>query len=170
MVTSPLEHRQSRDRERLELVDVSVSSEPEPARSGDDARERLTGFVAGHPCALGRRLRQRGSPSGIRQEEKASEVQLELDVEPERPGQLERPFEQGDGRGLVNTPERPPTGTSEMLPGALAERRVRLSELGCVAGGLLQVVAEELVQLDEVLPPLLEPGGEALVELGAARR
>ena len=42
-------------------------------------------------------------------------------------------------------------------------------ELGAVAAGLLEVVAEDLVQLDELGPVLLQPGCEALVEVGAGR-
>src|SRR6266540_4291144 len=46
----------------------------------------------------------------------------------------------------------------------------RRPELAAVATGLLEVVAEDLVQLDQLGPPvLLQPGGEALVELGADR-
>ena len=42
-------------------------------------------------------------------------------------------------------------------------------ELGAVAAGLLEVVAEDLVQLNQLCPVLLQPGCEALVELGAGR-
>ncbi len=38
-------------------------------------------------------------------------------------------------------------------------------ELGAVAAGLLEVVAEDLVQLDELGAVLFQPGGEALVQL-----
>ena len=44
-----------------------------------------------------------------------------------------------------------------------------MAELAPVAGGLLEVVAEDLVQLDEIGAALLEPVGEALVQLGAGR-
>ena len=40
-------------------------------------------------------------------------------------------------------------------------------ELGAVAAGLLEVVAEDLVQLDEVGSVLLQPEREALVEVRA---
>ena len=43
------------------------------------------------------------------------------------------------------------------------------SELGTVARRLLEVVAENLVQLDELGAVLLQPGCEALVQLGAGR-
>ena len=50
-----------------------------------------------------------------------------------------------------------------MGSGALGKCRIRSSQLGLVAGGLLQVVAEELVELDEIL--LGEPVSEPLVKL-----
>ena len=93
-----------------------------------------------------------------------------MHVEPVRPGQLERPLEQADGGALVAAPERAPAGGREALAGALgAARRVGLPELGLVAGGLLEVVAEDLVQLDQLGAVLLEPVGEALVQLGPGR-
>ena len=54
-------------------------------------------------------------------------------------------------------------------PARSARAASGLSELCLVAGGLLEVVAEDLVQLDEVGAALLEPAGEALVQLGADR-
>ena len=56
-----------------------------------------------------------------------------------------------------------------MLTGPLGESRIGLSELGLVAGCLLQVEAEDLVQLDEVGAFLLEPVREALVQIGSRR-
>ena len=46
---------------------------------------------------------------------------------------------------------------------------VRHPELGAIAHALLEVVAEDLVQLDDLGAVLLHPGGEALVEVGASR-
>ena len=56
-----------------------------------------------------------------------------------------------------------------MLTGLLGESWIRLSEFGLVAGRLLQVEAEDLVQLDQVFAFLVEPGGQALVQLGSRR-
>ena len=44
-----------------------------------------------------------------------------------------------------------------------------MSELGRVAGGLLEVVADDLVALDERVAVLVEPVGEAGVQVGADR-
>ena len=61
--------------------------------------------------------------------------------------------------------ERRPAA-SEPIPGAERERVVGPAQLGLVAGGLLEVVADELVQLDEG-PLVLEPVGEAAVQVCA---
>ena len=73
------------------------------------------------------------------------------------------------GGPLVAPPERAAAGGREPLAGAFGQGRVGLSELLLVAGGLLEVVAEDLVQLDQLVSALLQPGGEALVQLGPGR-
>ena len=65
--------------------------------------------------------------------------------------------------------ERPPACLRKALGRAGAELRISPAELFGVAMGLLEVVADDLVALDEVRPALLEPDGEALVQLGAGR-
>ena len=65
IVARLLEQRQRRARERLELVQVSVGSDKQPALSGHDSRKRLARFVAGRLCMLGCRLGQRGSSMGV---------------------------------------------------------------------------------------------------------
>ena len=97
------------------------------------------------------------------------EVELEHDVQARRPGQLERPLEQPFGGRLVAAPERAAAGDGEPLASAVGQDRVGLSQLLLVAGGLLEVVAEDLVQLDQLLSALLQPAGEALVQLRPGR-
>ena len=75
-----------------------------------------------------------------------------------------------DGGAVVLPERRAAAGGGQAAP----RRRGQLAvvgqpELGAVAAGLLEVVAEDLVQLDELGAVLLEPGGEALVQLGADR-
>ena len=53
------------------------------------------------------------------------------------------------------------------LPADLGRRVVERAELDAVAVGLLEVVADDLVELHEVGAELGEPGSEALVQLGA---
>jgi hypothetical protein len=58
----------------------------------------------------------------------------------------------------------------EVPPGGRGECVVTSEpELGPVAAGLLEVVPDDLVQVDERSPVLLEPGGEASVQLDARR-
>ena len=67
-------------------------------------------------------------------------------------------------------PTVPPRGGHEPLaraPGEIAPVLVDRPELGAVAIRLLEVVADDLVQLDEVGAVLLEPVGEPLVQVGA---
>ena len=73
--------------------------------------------------------------------------------------------------GAVVLPERRAAAAGGQAP---PRRRGQLAvagspELGAVAAGLLEVVAEDLVQLDELGAVLLEPGREALVEVCAGR-
>ena len=51
--------------------------------------------------------------------------------------------------------------------GDIALAVVHRAELGRVAVCLLEVVADDLVELDQVLPVLLQPGCESLVQLRA---
>jgi len=92
------------------------------------------------------------------------EIELELDVEAERSRERERPLEKPLGGQPVATPVRSASGGGEVLAGAFGQRRVRPPKLCLVAGCLLEVVAEELLHLDEVLRSLPEPGREALVQ------
>ena len=65
-------------------------------------------------------------------------------------------------------PPRAPPRSGEPLARSLSELGVGPTELHLVPRRLLEVVAEYLVQLDEVGPALLEPDGEPLVQLGAS--
>jgi hypothetical protein len=51
----------------------------------------------------------------------------------------------------------------------LCQCRLGLSEFAFVASGLLQVVARELVQLDQLSAALFQPGGDARVQLRPSR-
>src|SRR5437763_16976891 len=62
----------------------------------------------------------------------------------------------------------PSTG-SEPLGGTFGESRIELPELRLVAGCLLEVVADDLVTLDQGVAVFVEPIREADVELGADR-
>ena len=64
--------------------------------------------------------------------------------------------------------ERPGAGRGQVPRCARGDLRCRGAELGPVPRRLLEVVAEDLVQLDEVGASLRDPGGESLVQLGAS--
>ena len=72
-----------------------------------------------------------------------------------------------------NRPARaPPLRRRRARRGPVAERAdlvVDRAELGAVAVAPLEVVAEDLVECDELGAVLFQPGGEALVQLGAGR-
>ena len=132
----------------------------------DDEGERLAGLVAGPASPLGRPL---GDRCCLARRLCNREIELEVNIELQRPGQLECPLKQRGGRSMVVPPEGAAAGGGEMLARPLGDSRGGLSELGLVAGCLLQVEAEDLVQPDDVGTFLVEPGGEALVQLGSSR-
>ena len=79
--------------------------------------------------------------------------------------------EQRDGRGDVSAVERAPAGRREPPRAVLADRAavlVERAELGEVLPGLLEVVAEDLLELDAAIPvDAVRPADEPLVEVGA---
>ena len=86
-----------------------------------------------------------------------------------RPGELERPLEHA-GRGTeVAARERAADRDGEAVAGRECQFRIGPTERGEVMGRLLEVVAEDLVELDESLAVLLEPRSETAVQLGAGR-
>ena len=163
MVLRLLEQRQRRPCEPFELVDGRVGPEEQAVKGGADAGEHLACLVSGRSSPLGGRGGNCCSFSVVPLEERLGEVELEHDVQPRRPGQLERPLEQPFGGPVVSARERAPAGDCKPVTGAVGQGRVGLSELLPVAGGLLEVVAEDLLQLDQLLSALLQPAGEALV-------
>ena len=68
---------------------------------------------------------------------------------------------------LVSTRESSPARGGQSCARALRQFPVGLPELGLVASCLLEVEAEDLVHLDEIRAALVQPVGEALVELCA---
>ena len=77
-------------------------------------------------------------------------------------------LEQADGGAVVRPNLRAATGGRQAPPRRGGQDAVvGRPELSAVAAGLLEVVAEDLVQLDELGAVVLQPGCEALVEVGA---
>ena len=95
---------------------------------GDRTGEGLAGRVAAAAAApLAAPLDERRGLARIGRRTRLGKVELQLDVEPERARQLERPLEQPAGGALVIAPERPPAGGGQPLAGALA----RVAGSGC---------------------------------------
>ena len=80
-----------------------------------------------------------------------------------------RAFEEVDRADHVTPIESATARRSEPGGGARRQRRAGSAELLVVPSRLLEVVAEHLVELDEVAPVLVEPGRVSLVELGPRR-
>jgi hypothetical protein len=154
------EQRHCRTHECVELAHRVLELEPVPG--GDDTGESLTRGVGGSRrflgCALGDRSRLTRVAS-----ESLSEIDLEVGVETQRPGEVERPLEQGPRSMVVAARARAAAGRGKPCGCAFGKKSVRLLELSLVAGGLLEVVAQDLVELDQVRASLFEPAGEALV-------
>src|SRR5439155_21596970 len=103
-------------------------------------------------------------------EQGVDDVDLEGEVDLGRGHEWDGALEQAHGGGVVLPELRPAAGGGQAAPGRSGQLVVgRHSELAAVAAGLFEVVAEDLVQLDELGPVLLQPGCEALVQLGAGR-
>ena len=168
VISGLLEQRQRRSRESLQLVDGRIGRVERAVVGGADTGERLGCLVARYARPLGGGVGNRG---GLRAPERAPRRGRARARRPSacRPGQLERPFEQPGGGPFVAAPERTAAGGREPLASAFRESRVGLSELLLVAGGLLEVVAEDLVQLGQLVSALCQPAGEALVQLRPRR-
>ena len=96
-------------------------------------------------------------------------LELERDVGPVRSYELGRPSEQRGPGPVVLAVDRAPAGGGESRGGAVGELGVRLPELRLVSGCLLEVVADDLVALDQGVAVLVEPVGEAGVQVGTDR-
>ena len=71
-----------------------------------------------------------------------------MDVEPQRPCQLERSLKERSGSSIVSPPERAAAGRGKTLGRPLGESWIGSSELGFVPHRLLKVIADELVPFD----------------------
>ena len=101
--------------------------------------------------------------------ERVRELDLQTKLEPVRTGERERTLEQRRRRAPVAAPEGTAACGAEPLARGEGELAVVLPELVEAACGPLQVVADQLVQLDELRPVLFDPIGEAAVQVGTRR-
>ena len=96
-------------------------------------------------------------------------LELERDVGPVRAYELGCANEQHGCGPVVLAVDCAVAGGREPGGGAVGEAGVGLPELRVIAVGLLEVVADDLVALDECLAVLVEPVGEAGVQVGTDR-
>jgi hypothetical protein len=131
----------------LELV-RQTRNDHEAAVGCDRAGEGCARLVAGLACPQDRLL---GDPGRSRRllDMSLGEVELGVDVEPERPRQRKRALEQAGRGSIVFSAERPLPRRQQAIPRAKRERRFRPAQLRAVAGGLLEVVTHDLVELYE---------------------
>src|SRR5215211_1187708 len=102
--------------------------------------------------------------------EGSDEGQLEWHVDLSRRYEGGGALEQVQGGAEVLPRQGPATGGGQVAPRRICQPGVVVqAELAAVAPCLLQVIAEELLQLDKVSASLLEPGREVPVQVGAGR-
>ena len=164
LVAGCFEQRQRLLSAALQLFGRSPAA-VESSQSGDHARECHARFVFSRDSALGRTFCDRYGTHNVDPVEGVNQLDLQAEVEPERPCRQQRALEQSGCR----PPVAPPVGTvpCDAQPHTRSKRHVgiRPAELVEVASRLLEVVAEDLVQLDEALAVLCEPVGEAMVQV-----
>jgi hypothetical protein len=125
--------------------------------------EHRPGLVTGGPGTFGDRFRRRYSRRPIEVCGYPHGLELKREVGPVRAYELGCASEQNGCGPVVLAVDRPVSGGGESGGGAVDEAWVGLPKLGLVAGGLFEVVADDLVALDERLTVLIEPVGESLV-------
>jgi hypothetical protein len=138
--------------------------------SGDSRPEARASaaIVAGVGRALGSSVGDGDRPREVVPVQGLGELDLQLHVEPVRTRQREGAVEQPGCRARVAAPERAPARRAEPIAGGERKLARFLPELCEVAGSFLEVVAEDLVELDQLPAVLLEPGGEAAMESARA--
>ena len=171
VVAGGLEHGQRLLDERGQLLRRALRLEVEaeharldPPAELADTIARRRGTLGEGICAPERVVAPACPEQGVA--ELGFEGEVDLGRRYERGGALEQAdggaVVLAEGRAVAAGGQAPPRRRGQLVVGGHPE-------LGAVAAGLLEVVAEDLVQLDELGPVLLQPGCEALVELGAGR-
>ena len=132
---------------------------------GADTGERLACLVAGRPRPLGGGV---GDRCGLRAvPSKSAWARSSSSTTSRRAGRVSSSARSSSPAAARSSPRqsaRRPAAASRS-PARSARARSGCPSSLLVAGGLLEVVAEDLVQLDQLLAALLEPAGEALVQL-----
>ncbi len=166
LVSSPLE-----DSERLLRLEAKPLSASFDRRIENGVIRRLLDLQRERPqvitCRRGA-IRGQGQPSHrfvsvACMKVRPREVELEPYIRSVAGQEVRRTLEQLERRAEVVACDRPAARFGESLPCACREGIVVLPEVEPVAVRLLEVVAGELVELDELGAVLLEPAGELLM-------
>ena len=170
MVLRLLEQRHRRPASPLEPVDGRVRLEEQAVQARRRRGRAPRRLVARGSSPLGGRVGRLLPPRAVPLEIAWARSSSEHDVEPRPAGSARAPARAGRAaaRWSPRQSARRPAAASRS-PARSARVASGLSELRLVAGGLLEVVAEDLVQLDQLAPALLQPAGEALVQLRPGR-
>ena len=136
---------------------------------GADAGERLARLVAGRSRPLGGGVGDRGGLRGVPR--CSASARSSSSTTSSRAGRVSSSARSSSPAAARSSPRQ-----SARRPAAASRSPARSARVGSgcpssllVAGGLFEVVAEDLVQLDQLLAALLEPVGEALVQLRPRR-
>jgi hypothetical protein len=164
VVASLLEQRESRERQRFELLSRALASIASVV-GGDRPGECFAGRIALSGGTVGGMLKHQRRSAGVIDEGGLRQVGLEQNVEPQRRRQRQCALEQPGRRAAVFAPQRSPASGGEPFVRACCEIVRRSREFPAVGDRLLEVVSDDLVQLDE-RAVAVEPIGEALVQFG----
>jgi len=155
--------------ERLLLVERAEFAAHHPQAQARGASQRHARRVTRDRGTLGSRGQDFQGRATIEVVGRPYDLQLERQVESVRPQQLGGTREKRRGGPAVEPVLRAPACRGQTGGRALAQIRVEAAELGEVTVRLLEVVADDLVRLDERPAVLGEPIGEAGVQVGADR-
>ena len=175
LVPEPLEHRDQPLGLRTDALHVQSRIGLKVKVRLLEKCSRLDPLVARRPRPVDGVLQDRVRP-GERSRLDQRRGELRLRAQPQgvmRGQQRARALEQVHGRWHVPASGGGPLSRRQQALGRMARELaplvVQRPELEAVPMCLLEVVTEDLVQLDEIGTVLFEPGGEALVQLGAGR-
>jgi hypothetical protein len=94
-------------------------------------------------------------------------LELERKIEPEWAQEFDRSRETRKSSPVIEAVTRTSAGRGESQRSAFRNVRIRLPELAQVMGGLLEVIADDFVALDERVSVFIQPAGKAGMQIGA---
>jgi hypothetical protein len=169
VVSRGLEHRQRPFDERTQLLGCALRHEVDVDDTLLDSPAQLTDAISGRRGSLGEGTRTPERLTALAGPEQGVD-ELELENEVGLGGRMEGdgPLEQAGGGAEVPPNHRTAAAGGQAAPRRRGQLVIGVQpKLGAVTAGLLQVVAEDLVQLHKVCAPVFEPRREAPVQVDA---